>query len=265
MLVGVVGAAFADSYEPTLPPFPDPRFTDPQLLVTPSDNLVSGQTVQVTGRRFGADAVGGTLQQCTADLTLCEAPRGLFTTGSNAEFNPVGAPNTPNDPATIPVNFTVLSSFTATNGTVVNCRVTPCVIFATITTAGETRSAAHHISFQAEATTTSSSTTSTSTSTSTSTTLAPTTTSSSTSTSTSTSTTTSPSTSTTVAPVTTTTSAPTASVCDQLRFRRAVVNAELDAAKAANPSISPQIEAYRTAVNARIDQELAARGCTAGA
>ena len=39
------------------------------LLVTPSDNLVSGQTVQVTGRRFGANTTGGTLQQCTADLT----------------------------------------------------------------------------------------------------------------------------------------------------------------------------------------------------
>ena len=284
-LVGVVGAAFADSYEPVLPPFPDPRFTDPQLLVTPSDNLVSGQTVQVTGRRFGANTTGGTLQQCTADLTLCESPTGSFTTGSNGEFNPINAPNTPEDPQTIPVPFVVRSAFVATNGTPVNCLVTPCVIFATVTTGGETRSAAHHISFQGAVTTTSSTSTTVAPTTTSSTvaptttsnvaptttsTVAPTTTSTVAPTTTSTVAPTTTSTSTTVAPTTTvgpttTTSAPTASACDLLRARRAAINAELDAAKAASPSQSAQIEAYRTLVNTRIDQELAARGCLNGA
>jgi hypothetical protein len=64
---------------------------------------------------------------------------------------------------------------------------------------------------------------------------------------------------------TSTTTGTTASACDLLRARRAAINAELNAAEAANPSQSAQIEAYRTMVNTQIDQELAARGCTAGA
>jgi hypothetical protein len=66
-------------------------------------------------------------------------------------------------------------------------------------------------------------------------------------------------------PQATTTTVSTLSACDQLRLRRAQINAELDAAKAASPSQSAEIEAYRTMVNTRIDQELAARGCTNGA
>ena len=286
-VVAIVGAAFADSYEPTLPPFPDPRFTDPQLLVTPSDNLVSGQTVQVTGRRFGGDLTGGTLQQCTADLTLCEAPTGSFTTGSNGEFNPVGAPFTPEDPQTIPVPFVVRAIFQTPSGQVVNCLLTPCVIKATMATQFETRTAAHHISFTGATSTSSTSSTSstvaptttssttttlppTTTSSTTTTTLPPTTTSSTTTTTlpptttSSTTTTTLPptTTSSTVAP-TTTTALPTGSVCDQLRARRAAVNAEINRLIAATPSQTAQLEAYRAAVNAAIDRELAARGCTA--
>lgn len=151
ILVAVMGAAFADEYEPELPPFPDPRFIDPQLLVTPSDNLVSGQTVQVTGRRFGAQTTGGTLQQCTADLTQCEAPRGSFTTGFNGEFNPVNEPDTLEDPQTIPVPFVVQATFVSESGQTVDCRVTACVILAERSDEFETLSAAHHISFASDA------------------------------------------------------------------------------------------------------------------
>ncbi|MGI8983919.1 MAG: hypothetical protein ACR2HM_05225 [Acidimicrobiales bacterium] len=257
MLVGVVGAAFADSYEPVLPPFPDPRFIDPQLLVTPSDNLASGQTVSVTGRRFGADATGGTLRQCTTDLSLCEAPTGSFTTGSNGEFNPVGAPLTPNDPSTIPVDFVVRAAFISTGGQPVNCLVTTCVILANMTVGNESRSGAHHIAFTGAVTTSSTSTT-TSTSTTlptTTTTLPPTTT-----TLPPTTTTLPPTTSTTLAATTTTTLG--TEVCDALRASRVAANAALDAAAAANPSQSATIERYRTDLNARIDAELARRGCT---
>jgi hypothetical protein len=57
---------------------------------------------------------------------------------------------------------------------------------------------------------------------------------------------------------------PPSSVCAQLRAQRALVNAQLDAVAAANPSASAAVATYRNAFNSRIDAELAARGCNNG-
>jgi hypothetical protein len=128
VVLGWAAGASADSYEPVNPPFPDPHFLDPQVLVAPADELVNGQSVQVTGRYFGANSSNGVLRQCTFDLTLCETETVAFTTGSNGEFNPVDHPLTPDDPATIPVPFVVTTTFVASTGATVNCVTTPCAI-----------------------------------------------------------------------------------------------------------------------------------------
>ena len=125
ILVAVVGSAFADTYEPLDPPAP---FPNPLLLVTPDDNLTDGQVVQVNGRRFGGNVTNGVLRQCTADRMHCSGELTPFTTGRTAEFNPPGEPDNAADPPFIPVNFTVRATFTATNGTPVDCRVSACII-----------------------------------------------------------------------------------------------------------------------------------------
>ena len=130
VVLGWAAGASADTYEPVNPPFPDPHFLDPQMQVTPSDDLVNGQTVQVTGRYFGANTTDGVLRQCTFDLTLCKGATVPFTTGSNGEFNPVNHPEVPEDPQTVPVPFVVTTTFVASTGATVNCVVTPCAIHA---------------------------------------------------------------------------------------------------------------------------------------
>ena len=148
MMLALPRTAWANDYEPVNPPFPDPHFLDPQLKVTPSDGLVTGQTVMVTGRYFGADDTNGVLRQCTVDLALCDTRTANFTTGSNGEFNPINAPFTPEDPQTIPIPFTVNPRFTATNGTAVNCLVSACVLYARWADATEVRAGAHHLAFR---------------------------------------------------------------------------------------------------------------------
>jgi hypothetical protein len=127
--LGWAAGAHAHDYEPVNPPFPDPHYLDPQLLVAPSDDLVDNQTVQVTGRYLGANTTNGTLRQCTADLALCESATVSFTTGSNGEINPLDHPLTPEDPPTIPVPFVVRATFVASTGATVNCVTTACVVY----------------------------------------------------------------------------------------------------------------------------------------
>jgi hypothetical protein len=148
--VALVGTAFATDYEPALPSGPPGCFTCPQLNVTPADGLVSGQVVQVTGRHFGANFTNGTLRQCT--LTVCESQVVGFTTGPNGEFNPPGHPANPNEPETVPVPFAVKLTFTATDGTPVNCLQTQCFILALkpgdpSDAPFEDKVATHHLSF----------------------------------------------------------------------------------------------------------------------
>ena len=145
--VAAAGAATADDYEPVNPPFPDPGFLNPQLKVTPSDALVHGQTVMVTGRFFGANSQNGVLRQCTVDRILCDVQTTSFTTGHNGEFNPIGEPDTEADPQTIPVPFTVRSTFTAVGGATVDCLATACVLFARWADDFDVRAGAHHLNF----------------------------------------------------------------------------------------------------------------------
>ena len=153
VVLGCAAGAPADTYEPVNPPFPDPGFVDPQMHVAPSDDLVNGQTVHVTGRYFGANTSNGVLRQCTFDLTLCETETVPFTTGSNGEFNPLEHPLTPESPQTIPVPFVVTATFVATTGATVNCLATPCSIHAFRTDPIDGSVAGrHHINFLEAAT-----------------------------------------------------------------------------------------------------------------
>jgi len=147
LTLGRPGGAVADDYEPVNPSFPDPHFLDPQLKVTPSDALADGQTVMVTGQYFGMNDTNGVLRQCTPDRSLCDAQSGSFTTGANGEFNPVGAPNTPDEPRTVPVAFVVKARFTTATGTTVDCRAVACVLYARWSNAFEVRDGSHHLDF----------------------------------------------------------------------------------------------------------------------
>ena len=149
LTLGMVGAASADDYEPVNPIFPDPHYLDPQVKITPSDALVDGQTVMVTGQYFGMNDTDGVLRQCTADLVQCDTQAGSFTTGVNGEFNPVGAPFTPDDPRTIPVSFVVKVRFTSGTGAAVDCLATACVVYARWSNAFEVRAGSHHLDFLA--------------------------------------------------------------------------------------------------------------------
>lgn len=156
------GAAAANDYEPSQPTSIDQGCINcPQLKVSPADGIVNGQTVQVTGKRYGLDAslmnpdgtiqggTGGVIRECNAALTLCDSTTVSFTTGRNGEFNPLDHPNNPNDPETVPVPFTAKSSFVA-NGTTVDCLQTQCVIFALRHSTDipyEDKIATHHLSF----------------------------------------------------------------------------------------------------------------------
>ena len=148
VVLGWAAGVSADTYEPVNPPFPDPHFLDPQMHVAPSDGLVNGQTVQVTGRYFGANTSNGVLRQCTFDLTLCETGTVPFTTGSNGEFNPLDHPLTPEDPVTVPVPFVVTTTFVASTGVTVNCVATPCAVRASrVDPIDGLVSGRHHINF----------------------------------------------------------------------------------------------------------------------
>lgn len=294
--VAVGGVALANDYEPVRPPFPQPGFSAPVVMVcrvtnpnttrpgltgsctTGIDNLMNGETVQVTVGSFINNQTGGQLRQCTLDLTLCEAEFVPFTTGSQGTSNPIGQPANFNDPLVIPTPFTVKSTFLAAGGQPVDCRVTPCVIYATINTASESLAACHGLPFAGgvasvctlvptPTTTVPPATTSTSsTSTSTSTTVAPTTTSTSTSTTVAPTTSTSTSSSSTSLPGTTSTT--TVSQCAQLQQARAQFNAQVDASVAAinasglsageKAAVIAQLQAVRAQGNARIDQAVAA-------
>ena len=145
VLVGTTAVAVADDYEPVNPSFPDPHAFDPQLKVSPSDALADNQTVQVTGRFLGVDTTGGVVRECTADLARCDARTVAYTTGTNGEVNPVGSPQTPADPPSIPVAFVVHSGFVA--GTSVDCLVTACVVNAFRPDPFDPINVSHHITF----------------------------------------------------------------------------------------------------------------------
>jgi len=83
-VVFLVGSALATGFEPVLPAQPDPAASNPQITVTPSDNLTDGQVVSVDGRRFGFNSTG-VLRQCTKDL-LVWGPETPFTSGRNGNF-----------------------------------------------------------------------------------------------------------------------------------------------------------------------------------
>ena len=111
--VSAVGIAFANDYEPVRPPPPQQGFAAPVVMVcratdtminrpglpgactTGIDNLMNGEVVQVTVSAFVTNATGGTLQQCTLDLTRCEAATVPFTTGSTRRPTPSASPTTP--------------------------------------------------------------------------------------------------------------------------------------------------------------------------
>ncbi len=239
-LVCLGGAAFATSFEPVLPASPDPAAFDPQLTVTPSDNLVDGQVVSVDGKRFGADA-DGVLRECTRDLALCSPQQTPFTSGRNAAFGPHGNPQTSSDPNSVPVNFTVHTSFVpAGSSTAVNCSPSNCILDAFSDQGFQIRRACHHLSFgtldATPCTQPSSATTSTSL----------------------------PST-TTTAPTTSTTSGRlSAAACASLQATRAGFNLQISAREAAASGpgadrIVATLERSRASGNARYDNLLA--GC----
>src|SRR5919205_1252667 len=219
--VALVGTALATEFEPTLPTDPsNPAFFDPQINVTPSDNLADGQVVSVDGRHFGTDQTG-VLRECTDDLTVCSSDSTPFTTGRNGNFGPFGNPQTTQDPQSVPVNFTVHATFVAEgSGAVINCVPSNCSVEAFSNQVDEIRAACHHLTFgtvdttpcnlPSSVTTVTTSSTSTSSSSSTSTTSTSTSTTTSTTTPTSTSSTSSStSTSTSTLPPTSSTSSST--------------------------------------------------------
>lgn len=254
----LIGTALATDFEPVLPAAPDPAAFDPQITVTPSESLVDGQVVTVDGRRFGFNS-SGVLRECTLDRSLC-GPETPFTSGRNGAFGPFDNPATSTDPNSVPVPFTVHTSFVPLGGGAsVNCAPTACLLDAYADIGFQIRRACHHLSFGAADVTPCTQPTSATSSTSSSSSTAPPSSSSSTS-------------STTMAP--TTSSPPVtrrplpARQCADLRAERAKFNAQLDrrAASLSGAGRLPvaavmlaALERYRDSANARYDRLLA--GC----
>ena len=103
---------------------------DPRRSVTvdPADMLSDGQAVSVTNRGFGVNMSGVRVEQCTADLRVCDPSNlVLTTTGRNGRFGPHDNPVNVSAPEVVAVPFRVKARFDV-GGRSVDCVPTACVI-----------------------------------------------------------------------------------------------------------------------------------------